>query len=289
MKLSKDGTCDEACEEQIEIKAANLLTAALSRQVDVLKKGGIDQLLVDISGNGGGTNWIEPAARTLSGKALQTPRQLFIRHAHWTNQLIKRLEVLKQDIKLPAVKNNQTFRNAEKKLEVAIVASKEPCDRSAVWENEKLSCSLISHIELYPQSVLPYAKPGSLGRLPSTQFLFYPSRYNYREGVYAGTVTILVDANTWSSAEYFAAMLKDNNAATIIGEPTGGAGCGYTNGGIPTFLKNSGAQIKIPDCIRLRADGSNEVSGITPDVLIPWRRNDSPYQRAKRVFDTISK
>jgi C-terminal processing protease CtpA/Prc len=36
-----------------------------------------------------------------------------------------------------------------------------------------------------------------------------------------------------SAAEYFAAILKDNKAATIIGELTGGAGCGSTNGGIP--------------------------------------------------------
>jgi len=100
---------------------------------------------------------------------------------------------------------------------------------------------------------------------------------------------VLVDQGTWSSAEYFAAMLRDNNAATIIGAPTGGAGCGYTNGGIQTFLKNSRAKVKIPDCVRLRADGTNEVAGITPDVLIPWRPNDSRYQRVKRVSDALSK
>jgi hypothetical protein len=65
-----------------------------------------------------------------------------------------------------------------------------------------------------------------------------------------------------------------------------GAGC--TNGGIQTFLKNSRAGVKIPDCIRLRADGTNEVAGITPDVLIPWRRNESRYQRVKRVFYALS-
>jgi len=99
---------------------------------------------------------------------------------------------------------------------------------------------------------------------------------------------VMVDQGTWSSAEYFAAMLRDNDAATIIGEPTGGAGCGYTNGGIQTFLKNSRAKVKIPDCIRLRVDGTNEVEGITPDVLIAWRPNDSGYQRVKRVSDALS-
>ncbi len=79
---------------------------------------------------------------------------------------------------------------------------------------------------------------------------------------------ILVNQGTGSSAEYFTAMLRDNSAATIIGEPTEGSGWGYTNRGIPTFLKNSGARVKIPDCVRLRTDGSNKVAGITPDILI---------------------
>ena len=99
---------------------------------------------------------------------------------------------------------------------------------------------------------------------------------------------VLVDRGTASSAEYFTAMLRDNRAATVTGEPTFGAGCGYTNRGIPTVLKNSGARVKIPDCVRVRADGSNEVAGITPDTLIPWRPGDSPYQKVKRVFDVLS-
>jgi hypothetical protein len=288
LKLVREGKCDEACEERIEIKTANLLTAALTRQIEVLKKGGINELLVDITGNGGGTNWIEPAARILSAKPLQTPRQLFISHPHWTNQLMKRLELIRQDATKGSGKDNEAYLHAVKRLEAAVTASKSPCDRNGVWENEKPACAFIAPVQLYPQSVLAYARPGSLPSLPSAQYLFYPSRYAYMEGVYKGPLTVLVDANTWSSAEYFAAMLKDNKAARIIGEPTGGAGCGYTNGGIPTYLKNSGARIKIPDCIRLRADGSNEVSGITPDVLIPWRRNDSPYQKAQRVSDAIS-
>ena len=74
----------------------------------------------------------------------------------------------------------------------------------------------------------------------------------------------------------------------MFGETTGGAACGYTNGGIPICLKNSGALIKIPDGIRLRADGSIEVSGITPDVFIPLRNNGSPYKRTKRLRDVIS-
>jgi C-terminal processing protease CtpA/Prc len=99
-----------------------------------------------------------------------------------------------------------------------------------------------------------------------------------------GKLAILVDNNTASAAELFTATLKDNDRATLIGVPTKGLGCGYTDGGIPITLKHSGVQIKVPDCARLRANGENEVAGIVPDILVPWRGNDSPYQRAARAL-----
>jgi hypothetical protein len=40
----------------------------------------------------------------------------------------------------------------------------------------------------------------------------------------------------------------------------------------------------MPDCVRLRADGSNEVNGVRPDVLVLWARRDSPYQRAEKLL-----
>ena len=289
MNLTKDSRCDEECEERVERRAANLLTAALARQIEALKRNKISVLLVDISGNGGGTNWTELAARTLSTKPLRSPRQQFIRHEHWTKQLKRRLVTIEADAHRSGSPNRELLLRGANVLRKAISESQQSCERSSLWENRKPHCSLVAITpSLYPQSVLPYANPGSLPDKPSSRFLFYPSRYEYREGVYSGKLMVLADQGTWSSAEYFAAMLRDNNAATIIGEPTGGAGCGYTNGGIQTFLKNSRARIKIPDCVRLRADGTNEVAGVTPDVLIPWRPNDSRYQRVKRVFDVLS-
>ena len=288
--LSEDSPCGDECEDRVERKSANLLTAALARQLEVLKKNKTGVLLVDITGNGGGTNWVEPAARSLTPKPLRSPRQQFIRHEHWTKQLQKRLEIIEADLRQPSVSNRAILLQAAGVLRKAILESQKVCRRGEVWENQNPNCSLVAVTPLlYPQSILPYLKPGSLPDAPSSRYLFYPSRYEYREGVYAGRLMILADRATSSSAEYFAAMLRDNNAATIIGEPTSGAGCGYTNRGIPAFLKSTGARVKIPDCVRLRADGSNEVEGITPDVIVPWRANDTRYQRANRVFEVLAK
>jgi hypothetical protein len=40
--------------------------------------------------------------------------------------------------------------------------------------------------------------------------------------------------------------------------------------------------------VRLRKDGTNEINGIDPDVFVPWRQNDSPFQRAKRLATALS-
>jgi hypothetical protein len=85
---------------------------------------------------------------------------------------------------------------------------------------------------------------------------------------------VLMNRNTASAAEFFAAVLSDNGAATLVGERTIGAGCGYVDGGNGLTLKHSGVKVRMPNCARYRADGSNEVEGIVPDVELPWTGED---------------
>lgn len=93
-----------------------------------------------------------------------------------------------------------------------------------------------------------------------------------------------------AAAAMLAAMAsaqQDNHAAVVMGAPTGGAGCGHTNGGTPTTLNNSHAVFELPDCARLRADGSNEVMGIQPDILIGLRSDDGPRRQGIRVAASL--
>lgn len=108
-------------------------------------------------------------------------------------------------------------------------------------------------------------------------------------GLYRGPLVILIDRGTVSATEYFAALMMDNRAGVVAGAPTFGAGCGYTNGGIRFVLPYSGARVLIPDCIRYRANGTNEVEGIEPDLMVPWRSNDTAIQRARRVLETLAR
>jgi hypothetical protein len=280
--VAETSDCDEDCGNRIERETADLLTAALVRQEGVLRQAGATVLVVDITHNGGGSNWVEAPPRALSPIPLRDLAFAFIRHEHWTNQLEERLHDVQTDIGRGAAPR-AVLQQAAAKLQQAIRESRQPCDRTEVWETGKVNCSLLVKGLLYTSGELPYAKPGSFASLESRTTLFDPLRYAYTENPNRLPLLVVVDRETWSAAEYFAALLQSNRAATIVGELTGGAGCGYTNGGIPTKLKSSGAEIKMPDCVRFQADGSNEVNGITPDILVPWAERDSQYQRVKKL------
>jgi C-terminal processing protease CtpA/Prc len=122
--------------------------------------------------------------------------------------------------------------------------------------------------------VLAYAEADELADLPIAASLFYPLSYGYREGVYTGELFIAMDQASASATELFAALLHDNGAATLIGERSWGAGCGYTNGGVTLELPEVALTLRAPDCARLRANGANERSGLVPDLPLGWAEKD---------------
>jgi C-terminal processing protease CtpA/Prc len=101
-------------------------------------------------------------------------------------------------------------------------------------------------------------------------------------------VFVLIDRGTGSAAEWFAAVLHDNRAATLVGEQTVGAGCGYTNGGIRLALSHTGIAIAAPDCARYRGDGSNEIDGVRPDVVLDWTLADRTGRWASYAEKALS-
>jgi hypothetical protein len=287
--LSEAASCDEACEDAIQLRAENSLTAALEQALAVLNT--VDHLrglVVDITRNGGGSDWLEPAARELTPRHLSSPSLGFVKSEHWTNILNRRLKAVEAALPSSSGTLRQELTDAQRVYGDAIAASHDRCDRHGYFAGLPVACSEIVKGSLYTSGTLPYAAPGSLPEGPARSYLFAPSRFTYREGTWSGPLIVLVDNDTASAAERFAAMLADAHAATIVGVPTNGAGCGFTDGGIPNVLDHSGASVRMPDCVQFRADGTDAVAGITPDVLVPWRENDSAYQRVIRAFTTLS-
>lgn len=291
LQVPLDRPCD-GCAGMVDRGAGNLFTAALERQIAVLAAQGIDALLIDLTSNGGGSTWADPAARTLTAKPLRSPRLGFVRHPHWEAQLSTQVEDIRLDLRTAVGRSRELLQRAEAQIRRALAEAQRPCARDAAWHNQPVGCSAVAGGMLYTSGFLEYWKAGAItdADFPeSRNHIYYPSRFEYREGVYSGELLVLIDQETASAAEGFAAMLRDNGAATIVGVPSRGAGCGYTNGGISTTLQHSRGRVVMPDCVRYRADGTNEVAGIEPDIGVPWRSNDSPLQRARRVLQVLSR
>ncbi len=184
--LAPNAPCDDACSDRIQLGAEDALTQRLTGAISALKAlPDLRALVVDLTGNGGGSAWLEPAARELSARALLSPQMGFVRSDVWTAELQSRIDAIAAGLPKVGAAAQPMFEQARDSYARLLAAARGRCDRS----------------------------------------------------------------------------------------------------GIPTKLSHSGASVRLPDCIQFRADGTNAVAGITPDVLVPWRLNDSDYQRAERAYE----
>ena len=99
---------------------------------------------------------------------------------------------------------------------------------------------------------------------------------------------MLTSATSYSSAEMFAARMQDNGVARLIGARTGGDGCGFMTEAEPVVLPHSRQRYRIPNCIRLRKDGTDEVAGVKPDLPIVAYEGESDRARAQRIVAVIT-
>ena len=98
LRMTDSAKCDSDCVDRIEIRTANVLTAGLAERVERLRRAGATALLVDITHNGGGSDWVEALARVLSSEPLRGSHLGFIQHVHRTNQLEKALQEVETDL-----------------------------------------------------------------------------------------------------------------------------------------------------------------------------------------------
>jgi hypothetical protein len=273
LRLPLEAPCADACRDSIEDLAYARMTALLEERVRRLKESGATILMVDVTNNGGGSEWAEAVARMLSGKPLLSERLGFVRGAHW----VEHWESVATSLRSAAA----TASAEDKPQLIAWAAQADEAKRQAEQRCPASGdCEWLGHAG--------YAT-GLVGRATASAFtgkawgptVFSPAEFSYRDGVWNGPLVVVVDQGTFSAAEEFAAVLQDNHAAFLVGARTGGAGCGHTDGGTPTVLTHSRATLDVPDCARFRLDGSNEVNGVIPDYLLPWRANDGARFKAE--------
>jgi Peptidase family S41 len=282
--------CDDKCVDGINRRVEEMLTKKLAEQIGHLNDHKPDHFIVDIGGNGGGNDWVKTVAGMLSPKPLRPIRSGFIRHPHWVPIMEGNLGPINADLARKDITEKQRtiLFEAKKRLERLVSEAKSACDMSFVWTtNEpRKNCTRLNSEPMYSSGLFERLSPEILNGLSSRKIL-------YKDTELAGTPVLkqnpilLVDRRTASASEMLASLMQISGSATVIGEKTAGAGCGYVDGGTKYFLPNSKLRLWMPDCVRYRADGANEVEGIKPDVLL-WETNADPTTRSAKVLEYLS-
>jgi hypothetical protein len=280
LSIPTDKPCGDACQDRIATWAYRRLTGGLEDRIRQLKAAGATTLLVDITNNGGGSEWAEAVARIFSPRPLVSQRRGFVRGEHWAKQWRDLAAQLRSFAKKATAADKRQLQAWATEADAALAQAQSPCPATSS------SCARLGTAG-YSTGLVGSARSGTFAGKDWGGLVFSPAQFDYHDGVWNGPLIVLVDQETWSAAEEFAAELQDNKAAIVIGARTGGAGCGHTNGGDPTTLKNSGAVLKLPDCVRFRADGANEVRGVIPDEVLAIRADDGAAFRAKLIAEKL--
>jgi C-terminal processing protease CtpA/Prc len=278
LQITDPRACDDACTERIEAWGAERMTRDLETTIRAIKAAGAEILLVDVAGNGGGSDWEQAAVRMVTAVRIRSARMGFVRGEHWA----KRWANKEAQLRTAASKCKGEDRAFLLSLADSVASrrreAQSACDSEPLWRGKRPTCQWLGDA-FYSSGLVDSDDTGRIRQKPWGKLVFTPTKYPYQEGIWSGPLLVLVTGGTGSAAEQFAAELQDNFAALIIGTTTVGAGCGHTDGGTPTILKNSRAVLELPDCVRFRSDGSNLASGIQPDILIGLRNDDGQRRR----------
>jgi Peptidase family S41 len=279
LHIDRSKECDSACDEAIRLRAESLMTQQLEAAIKAVEQAGATTLIVDVAGNGGGSEWEGAASRMMTPIRLEAIPNYFVRGALWT----KHFSSLERDLQAAQHEAHEEDRKLlahfVELVDERLKEAQTPCDASPLWEGKHTSCAWLGDA-FFTTGLLSSADPESLRAKPWASLVFNPMQYPYHEGVWRGPLIVVVDGGTGSAAENFAAELQDNHAAVIIGSPTAGAGGGHTDRGAPTTLTHTGAILDLSDCARVRRNGLNLSSGVQPDILVGLRGDDSARRQA---------
>ena len=271
--------CTDACQDKISDWIYAQMTVELEAQLGAVKAAGATTLLVDLTANPGGTEWTWAAVRTMSAKTLLSDRRGFVRGEHWSKKWANTADQLRAAATKAAPDDRTRLLEWAAKSDAAHKVAETPCrpGDGCEW----------TPIADYGTGLVGQARSDEFAGKPWGRLVFDAAQFPYHDGVWSGPTLVLVDERTGSAAEAFAAILQDNQAAVIIGSRTSGSGGGFTDGGTPTVLTNSGGIVRMPDFVSFRADGSNRVSGVIPDFLVGMRVTDGSRFRIKLIMEQL--
>jgi hypothetical protein len=237
------------------------------------RREGVGAVLIDIGNNSGGDDSGDIAARLFTATPMHSSPLWMVQDpgaagAYFDEQLDALGQASTTDAKVKALIDESlaVFTTGKSHL------SDQTCPMDWVW-HERRAWSAQSCRRLVAAGSaggpLDWIAPGVVKDADVASVLHWPTQVTTLWGAWTGSVYVLTDNRTYSSAEMFAAVMQNNHVARTIGLRTGGDGCGFMSTPTPLVLPHSQLRFRVPNCVRLRADGTDEVAGVTPDLPVP--------------------
>jgi hypothetical protein len=264
----------------------------LADRLAALRAERVDAVVVDIGGDGGGSDVGEWAPRLFTSREVRSATLLMHAGPLGAKYMDEQLQGLNEALAAHAgdTRIEAALRPAIEMFERRKRESlQQSCDMSWVWRQQRAydrgSCTGLVDAG-FASGAVDYLAPGSLPP-DAAASLYWPSIADPSRGAWDGRVYVVTDTATASAAEMFAARMHDSGIAKTVGARTLGLGCGFMLEAKPLTLPHSQLSIRIPNCVRLRADGTDEVAGIAPDFPVLPAANESPRARAARMLTVI--
>ena len=267
--------------------------AALAETLGQLRAKGAKAVIVDVGNNSGGDDSGDWAVRLFTDKPVSSARMLMVAApvsaGYFQEQIDSMTEGLGHSVGPDAKSALESARDFFARQKASIPPHR--CDLAWVWREQRPwrldACNGVMDAGFSggAKSRLPR---GAYGDNDAARRLSWAATVDRWAGAWTGPAYVLTDGRTFSSAEMFAATMKDNGVARTIGTRTGGDGCGFMASGDPLVLTHSRLRFRVPNCIRLRADGTDEVAGIAPDVPLAPTDGESSRARAARLLRVVA-
>lgn len=267
--------------------------ATLADRLRGLRAAGAALLLVDVGRNDGGNDSGDIAVRLFTDKPVHSARLQVSQSQVGTAYLNEQIQELQHGLELkPDIGTKRLLEQTIARFQdMKSDSAKTHCDLSWAWSERRDWNGPGCHRLMDAGSAggpLDYLSAAGRTDIAAAAKLHWPIQAGRVEGSWTGPVYVLTDGGTYSAAEMFAAAMQNNRVARVVGSRTGGDGCGFMIKSDPVVLPNSKLRFRMPNCIRLRADGSDEVAGVVPDLPVLATEGESRRARAARVLDTVA-
>ena len=255
----------------------------------------VSAVIVDIGGNTGGNDSGDWAARLFTPREVHSARLLLAAAPSANAYFDEELQILQRALdKHPeaSVQIQNLLRAAISRFEQrkADLASRD-CDLTWVWREQRpwnpAGCSRLIEAG-FASGELDYLPNSAIGVQDLASTVYWPAAVDSLRGAWSGPVYVLTDSKTASAAEMFGAVMQDNGVAKIVGTNTEGDGCGFMDDDGLVELPHSRLRFRVPNCVRLRRDGTDEVAGVKPDLPVLPTEGEDTRSRAARLIESIA-